>query len=659
MQERLRELNWKQNQISIIDEDQGTSAKQAAGREGFQTLVADVGLSKIGIIMGYEVSRLARNCADWHRLLELCALFDTLIGDSDGIYNTRDFNDRLLLGLKGTMSEAELHSLRLRLDAGRLSKARRGALIQPLPTGLLRTADGQVVIDPDKSIAARIRLVFTKFQELGSGSKVLTYLVRNQLKLPRRQCSGLYAGEVIWKPPTLSVIHSMLKNPAYAGAFAYGRRQGDPTKQVPGRPATGRLRRNQKEWLAFVQDVYPAYISWRQFEANQRQIADNRQRMLQERFTRKGRSCIGAALLTGLVWCGNCGHKMQISYTENRFRYHCTKSTSELAKAACQSVSGHRIDDAVVQEFFRVLAPAQIDAMEQVTKQQTAHHREQLKHLQQEVARLEYAATRAERQYNHVDPENRLIASTLERRWEEALLELEITKSQLIEAEAATPQVISLPRDLREAFADAGRQLPELWPQLSIDAKRSLLSTLITQVNLLRDADGVVQIRIVWRGNLVTETRIQVPVHSLRYSQQEQRVADTIRQFAAQGATTKAIIAALNDDDDLHPCRAGSFTPQIVNKIKSRYSIVSNREHLRRGDVTISNCYTVAQMAEQLQIDPSWFYRKISCGAIRIRKDKTYGCYLIPKSRECLRQLDRLKRGTLAHVSIQTVHPSG
>ena len=546
------------------------------------------------------------------------------------------------------MSEAELHSLRLRLDAGRLSKARRGALVQPLPTGLLRTADGHVVIDPDKSIEARIRLVFTKFQELGSGSKVLTYLVRNQLKLPRRQSSGLYAGEVLWKPPTLSVIHSMLKNPAYAGAFAYGRRQGDPTKQVPGRPATGRIRRNQTEWLAFVQDVYPAYISWRQFEGNQRRIADNRQRMLKERFTRKGRTCVGAALLTGLVWCGNCGHKMRIGYSENRFRYHCTKSTNELAKASCQSVCGHRIDDAVVKEFFRALAPAQIDAMEKVTKQQTAHHCEQLEHLQQEVAPVGVCCDARERQYDHVDPENRLIASTLEKRWEDALVELEIAKSQLIEAEDATPQVTTLPRDLREAFVDAGRQLPELWPQLSIDAKRSLLTTLITQVNLLRDAEGVAQIRIVWRGNLVTETRIRVPVHSLRYSQQEKRVVDTIRQLAEQGATTDAIIAALNDDDDLHPCRGGSFTPQIVNKIKSRYGIVSNLEHLRRGDVTISNCYTVAQMAEHIHIDPSWIYRKISCGAIRIRKDKTYGCYLMPKSKECLRQLNRLKRGTLS-----------
>lgn len=211
LSERLRELTWKPEQIFVVDGDQGVSAKHAEGRASFQKLVADVGLGKIGIIIGYEVSRLARNNADWHRLLELCALFDTLIGDSDGIYHPRDFNDRLLLGLKGTMSEAERHSLRLRLDAGRLSKAKRGELVQHLPTGLVRGADGCVAFDPDTSVEQRIRLVFTKFMELGSGSKVLTYLARNHLKLPRRQTSGLYAGQVLWKAPTLAALHSILR----------------------------------------------------------------------------------------------------------------------------------------------------------------------------------------------------------------------------------------------------------------------------------------------------------------------------------------------------------------------------------------------------------------------------------------------------------------
>lgn len=658
LKDRLRELSWKQNQISIIDGDQGISAKHTAGRESFQALVGDVSLGKIGIIMGYEVSRLARNCADWHRLLELCAMFDTLIGDSDGIYDTRDFNDRLLLGLKGTMSEAELHSLRLRLDAGRLSKAKRAELVHHLPTGLVRTSDGSVMVDPDKSVEDRIRLVFTKFKECGSGSKVLRYFVRNQLQLARRQSSGLYAGEVLWKPPTLSALHSILKNPAYAGAFAYGRRQADPTKQVPGRPATGRLRRPQAEWLALVKDVYPAYITWQQFEANQRTIAENQQRMLKERFTGKGKNCLGTALLTGLVRCAKCGRKMTVLYKGNRFQYKCNKARNELDQASCQFISGHRIDEVVVKEFFHVLSPAQIDALDEVTKKQTSHHREQLKHLRQEVTRLGYAATRAERQYNNVDPENRLIAATLESKWEHALTDLGLAKSKLSEAQDATLQVIQIPADLREAFADIGQRLPDLWPRLSTDAKKSLIRTLVERVNLLRDSEGVAQVRIVWRGDLVTEVRARVPVHSLRYSETEKRVAERIRQMTADGTSHEQVIKTLNDEG-LVPCRGGAFTPQIVSKLKKRYGIVSNLEQLRRGSIELRTGRTITQMAKLIEVDPSWLYRKISKGAIRINKDATYGCYLFPRTKKCVNGLTRLRKGLLAHVSIQKVHHRG
>ena len=654
--ERLRELSWKPEQIVVVDGDQGISAKHAEGREGFQKLVADVGLSKIGIIIGYEVSRLARNNADWHRLLELCSLFDTLIGDSDGIYHPRDFNDRLLLGLKGTMSEAELHSLRLRLDAGRVSKAKRGELIQHLPTGLVRNDDGSVALDPDTSVEQRIRLVFTKFTESGSGSKVLTYLVRNHFQLPRRQTSGLYAGQVLWKEPTLSALHSILKNPAYAGAFAHGRRSAEPTKQIPGRPATGRLRRPQSQWQALVKDVYPAYITWDEHERIQRTIEDNRQKM-DEQFTRKGGLRQGAALLSRLVRCGKCGHAMTVAYKDNRFQYKCDNTRAEYGKPSCQFLSGQRIDAAVVEEFFHAIAPAQIDALEKVSTKQRAHHREQIRHLNQEVKRLEYAAARAERQYDSVDPENRLIAATLEKKWEQALLDLETVKSQLSETEAATPQAIAVPVELRESFADIGGRLPELWPGLSSEARKSLLRTLVECVNLLRDKDGVCQIRIVWRGGLVTETRVRVPVHSLRYSQTEKEIAGKIRQLTEQGHRIQDIVDVLNSEGH-RPCRGGAFTHQIVNKLKRRYHIVSNLEQLRRGKL-LTNAYTIKEMAQLVEINPSWFSRKIRNGSIRIKKDLVYGCYLFPRTNQCIGQLKRLKKGKLAHVTIQKVHHNG
>ena len=461
LRERLLNLGWKKNQVTVVDEDQGMSGKHASGREGFQKLEADVGLGKVGILVGYEVSRLARNSADWHRLLELCALFDTLIGDTDGIYNPRDFNDRLLLGLKGTMSEAELHSLCLRLSAGRLSKAKRGELVHHLPTGLVRTEGGTVILDPDKSVRERTALVFAKFFELGTVRKVLRYLARNELKLPRRQTSGLYAGQIVWKDPCGSTLHSILKNPAYAGAFAYGRRTSDPTRQIAGRPATGRLRRSSSEWIALVKDIYPAYITWDQYEQIQAMIAENRQKM-ENLFARKRGIRGGAALLTGLVRCGHCSHAMHVAYEERRFQYVCNGARNKYAKPSCQYLTGRAVDEAVLKEFFEALRPTEIDALERVAAKQAERHDELVHQLEQEAARLEYEARRTEKQYQCVDPENRLIAATLEKRWEAALEELEQARTRLADARQTIPAPLVIPRELREAFVDAGRRLPEV-----------------------------------------------------------------------------------------------------------------------------------------------------------------------------------------------------
>jgi DNA invertase Pin-like site-specific DNA recombinase len=654
LRDRLLELGWSKSQIQIIDEDQGMSAKHAASREGFQRLVADVGLRKVGIILGYEVSRLSRNNADWHRLLELCALFDTLIGDADGVYNPRDFNDRLLLGLKGTMSEAELHSLRLRLDAGRLSKAKRGELVHHLPTGLVREPAG-VHFDPDQSVQDRIRLVFTRFQELGSAQKVHRHLVHNDLKLPRRQSSGLYAGQVLWKHASPAAVLSILKNPAYAGAFAYGRRIADPSRQCPGRPATGRIRQPRAQWLALVPDVYPAYISWAEYEQIQHKIAENQQRMA-ERLTRKQAIRRGAALLTGLVRCSICGHAMRVAYKDRRFQYSCQNGQAKYARPNCQYLSGARIDEAVVQEFFRVLQPAEIDALEQVIGQQAKHHRELLHHLGQEVTRLEYAAKLAERQYNAVDPDNRLIAAALEKKWEHALGELEQIRTRLTEAQARCPQEVPIPAELRAAFADVGRRLPQVWPGLSAEAKKQLLRTLVMGVNLRRDENGWLQIRIVWTGGLVSEISVRVPVSSRRHSAVEKTIVDRIRSLAGEGLTDGAIARRLNDEG-FSPCRSASFGRAIVGKLRGRHGIRLGLGQVREGN--LPNGYTVRELAGLLAVDASWIYRAINEGRIAVEKDAHYGCYLFPRKQRTITSLKRLKAGKVLQVSFPKEHCDG
>lgn len=655
LRERLLELGWKMNQIHIIDDDQGLSAKDASGREGFQRLVADVGLRKVGIVLGYEVSRLSRNNADWHRLLELCAVFDTLIGDADGIYNPRDFNDRLLLGLKGTMSEAELHSLRLRLDAGRLSKAKRGELIHHLPTGYVRDADGVVRFDPDQSIQDRIHLVFAQFVQRGSAQKVLRYLAQNGLKLPRRQTSGLYAGDVLWKEASLSAIHSILKNPAYAGAFAYGRRIAEPSRQVPGRRATGRIRQPRSQWQALVHGVYPAYVSWQQYEQIQETIAQNWQ-MMAERLTRRQAIRDGAALLTGLVRCGICGHAMQVAYKQRRFQYLCVTAQSKYARPNCQYLCGKQIDETVVREFFEALRPAQIDALERVSAQQAQRRQELLRHLEQEAARLDYVARRAERQYNAVDPENRLIAAALEKKWEEALAELEQARRQLTDARAECPEPVKIAPQLREAFADVGRRLPEVWPRLSAQGKKQLLRALVSGVNLRRGENGTLQIRIVWVGDLVSEVSIRVPVSSRRHSEMERKTVARIGELAGEGLDDEGIARRLNDEG-YYPCRSATYTSQIVLKMRSRAGIRLGLGKVREGN--LPGVYVAKEVAELLGVHPSWIYRAIGEGRIILDKDARYGCYLFPRNSRVIASLKRLKAGQVLHVSFREEHSDG
>ena len=553
---RLRDLGWPEQRIIVIDEDQGLSGAEAASREGFQRLVADVGLRKVGIVVGYEVSRLSRNCADWHQLLELCGVFDTLIADNDGIYHPRDFNDRLLLGLKGTMSAAELHSIRLRLDAGRLSKARRGELVHHLPTGYVRAAEGEVMLDPDVSVQHRIRLAFEKFHELGTMQKVLMYFLRHELKLPRRQTSGLYSGQTLWKEPSAAALASILKNPAYAGTFAYGRRIADPARRIAGRRASGRIRQPRSAWIALVHGAYPAYITWKQYEYIQNQITENCQRM-QERLTRKQAIRRGAALLTGLVRCGLCGCAMQVGYRdgEGRYQYACRANRNQHGRPPCQHVSGRAIDEAVTEEFFNVLRPAQIDALQAAEAKNIKNHSEVIAQLDQEVERLAYAARRAERQYDCVDPENRLIAATLEKKWELAMHELQEAQERLADAKRVLPHPVTIPPDLRTSFADAGRELPRIWPALASEAKKSLLRTLVCGVNLRRQSDGTLQIRIVWRGGLVTERMIRVRSLTLRGSEAEQRLAVRLRALYDEGLTDQQVANRLNDEG-FAPCRA-------------------------------------------------------------------------------------------------------
>jgi len=301
--DRALALGWPQAQVVVIEEDLGKSADSASERSGFQRLVAEVSLAHVGIILGLEMSRLARSNRDWHQLLEVCAIFGTLIGDLDGIYDPTDYNDRLLLGLKGAMSEAELHVLKLRMQAGKRAKAERGELVMRVPMGYVRRPSGEVVKDPDEQVQAVMALIFEQFERLGTINGVIRYCVRHRIQLPHRVASGTHKGELVWRRPTRTTLSNLLRHPIYAGAYVYGRRPIAPQRRQAGRPATGRRVAQPEDCYVLLRERLPAYISWEQFERNRKQLAANAQASL-------GVIRYGPSLLAGLVICGRCGLRM-------------------------------------------------------------------------------------------------------------------------------------------------------------------------------------------------------------------------------------------------------------------------------------------------------------------------------------------------------------
>lgn len=453
----------------------------------------------------------------------------------------------------------------------------------------------------------------------------------------------------------MDALREILKNPAYAGAFVHGRRGNDPTCRVPGQPASGRPRQPPSRWTAFVKDVYPAYISWEEYEQIQEKIAKNWQTMA-ERMSRKKGKHTRNPLLVGLVRCGHCGAAMRVAYKGRGIQYVCNAAQTKHARPSCQFISGVPIDEAVAQEFFRVLQPAEIDALQAVHARQAEHQQEVLQHLEQEVSRLEYAALRAERQYDSVDPENRLIAASLEKKWEHALADLEQARSRLKDAQTEALETVSIPSELQAEFADLGRRLPEVWPRLSIEAQRRLLRTLIKGVNLRRDDNGIAQVRIVWQGGFVGETSVRVPVSSLRFSEREQQVVARIRQLIEAGNNDATIAEQLNAEDYV-PCRGGAFTWRIVLNMRRRHGLRLRIGQVREGN--LAEGYTIRELAHLIGVDTSWFYHRITQGHLRIEKHPTYGCYLFPRNQRTIQQLKRMKNHKQRHLSFPTEHPDG
>jgi excisionase family DNA binding protein len=510
LRERAVELGWPAGAVAVVDEDTGRSGASSDGRLGFKELVAEVGLGHVGLILALETSRLARCSADWHRLLDLCALTGTLIADSDGVYSPADFNDRLLLGLKGTMSEAELHFIRARLVGGLRNKAKRGELRLLLPVGLDRDDDDRIVLSADEQVRHAIERVFCLWRQLGSARQVVIELNTEGQQLPRRTIGQR---RIRWVRASYGAVHAFLTNPGYAGAFVYGRQRQVKRVDEHGEVRVSRVDVPIEEWSVCLPDHHPGYVSWDEYLATRQRLRSN----VTPRGEGGGAAREGSALLQGLVRCGRCGRKMQVAYSGTGGkvrRYACIRGRDWHATGkACQTVGGARLDKTVVGAFLEAAAPAGLAATAGAIRELEDQHEQRLAGQRLAVERAQYEADRAQRKYDACEPENRLVGRTLERVLEAAFVDLVRERGKLAQLDRARPMALS--DQEREVLTQLARELPRLWAaETTADRDRKeLLRTLIGEVVVTADHDKrLAAVEVQWQGGARTELSFALKV---------------------------------------------------------------------------------------------------------------------------------------------------
>ena len=566
--ERAATLGWAPSRVLVIDEDLGHSASGADARPGFQRLVSEVGLDHVGIVLGIEMSRLARSGREWHQLLELCALSGTLLGDPDGIYDPAEHNDRLLLGLKGTISEAELHLIKQRMWSGRLAKARRGELAVPLPAGFVRRPSGEVALDPDEQVQAVVRLVFDLFERLGTVNAVLCFLADNHIQLGVRVREGPERGELSWRRPSRAGVQNMLRNPAYAGIYAYGRSTTDPRRRQAGRPFTGRVRTPREDWIVFLPGLLPAYISIEQYEKNRQRMEANRSRSQGVGAVRNG-----PALLAGLVVCGRCGKKMTVGYQRGAGGklqpvYVCAREKSDYGGGQCQQLAGSCVEGYVTGLLLDALAPAALEVSLAAAGQAGARRAQVDRIWQQRLERADFAADRARRQYQLTEPENRLVARQLEKDWEAALAERQHLGEEYDRFTASRPRTLT-PAERAQIRALAA-DVPAVWhaPTTTDADRKQLIRHLVDQVRVeVLGTSEKVDIQVVWAGGHRTTGQISRPVACLTQLSYYPQLAQRARELADAGLALAQIAGQLNAEGFRPPKRCETFTANAVSDL--------------------------------------------------------------------------------------------
>jgi excisionase family DNA binding protein len=607
LRDRAVELGWPLGAVVVVDEDLGRSGASTEGRLGFKELVAEVGLGQVGLVLALEVSRLARSSADWHQLLDLCALTGTLIADSDGIYSPQDFNDRLLLGLKGTMSEAELHLIRTRLDGGLRNKAKRGELELSLPVGLDRDEDGRIVLSADEQVRHAIDRVFCLWRRLGSARQVVRELIAEEQKLPRRTVGSR---RVRWARASYGAVHDLLTNPVYAGAFVFGRSRQHKHLDEKGRVRRRTIELPIEQWSVCIPEHHPGYVSWQDYLATRERLRSN----MIKPGEGGGPAREGGALLQGLVRCGQCGRRMQVAYsgTSGRVpRYACVRAHHlHGTDQSCQSVGGVRLERAVAAAFLEAVTPAAVRASAQAIEQIERQHDERLAGQRLTVERAEFEAGRARRQFDACEPEHRLVARTLEARLETALSELERERRKLAELERRRPQPLTA--EERQALARIARDLPRLWDASTTTDRdrKELLRTLIGEVTVtVREQPRRAEIEIAWEGGVRTELRVPLVRRGAKRTCTPDDTIELIRALAAHHPD-RQIAAILNKQGR----RTGTgllFTEPRVKHVRQQHDIPA-----APPPDPASGLFTIEQAAEQLGVCHGTIYRWLRAGLL-------------------------------------------
>ena len=613
LRSKALDMGWSEPSVQILDRDLGKSGAQITGREDFKTLVAEVSMGQVGAVFALEVSRLARSNLDWHRLLELCALTDTLVIDEDGCYNPADFNDGLLLGLKGTMAQAELHLLRGRLLGGKLNKARKGELRFPLPVGLCYDEESRIVLDPDEEVQGAVALVFRLFRETGTAFAVVQQFAKAALRFPKRSYGGAWNGKLIWGYLTHSRVLNILKNPSYAGMYVFGRYQyrrqinplGEVRKQTHPVPMA--------DWRVSLQEHHEGYIDWDEYLKNQERLEKNRTNGGEMILSGPARE--GLALLQGLLVCGQCGRALTVRYTGNGGIYPCYLCNSlhrdGLASKGCMSFRCDLLDAAIAREVLQALQPAELELALAALDELQARDHSIGRQWQMRLERAEYDAALAERRYQEVDPSQRLVAATLERRWNAALLHCEELKQQAAEFQRQQSRVAT--QEQKAKVLALAKDLPQLWHAPTTQAKdrKRMLRLLIKDITVEKPAPKQLLVHIRWQGNACTDLTLQLPANIADRMRSPSAVVDQVRDMARHLQDTE--IAEQLRQEGQSSITGKPYTASMVQWIRFRYRIPPPT--LKKPDEI-----TVHQTAKHFGVSDNVVYYWIQHALLQARK---------------------------------------